>query len=184
MIEQGGYEAARDSKLAQSIHVGAVVRVTGFNPAAMTVDVQPLSKRMMGGVYQSCPPVLAVPVAAVRGGGFVFRPWYRAGDVGAILYLDHDLDSVLTGGAECVPNTERCHAGEDAVFVGGIVAGNPMQGLPSDSLVMGTEDGSVYLAVTKEGIEIKGKVTVSEDVTAGGISLKTHTHGGAAPTGG
>lgn len=72
---------------AANVRVGALCRVEKFDPAAMRVDVQPLSKALDAGVYRTQPQILSVPVALVRGGGFVLRPCYKAGDVGgAALY--------------------------------------------------------------------------------------------------
>lgn len=174
------YEKAQQKEAAAAVSVAAIVKVISFDPSTMTVDVQPLSKRLEQGSYQSQPPTLGVPVACTKGGGFVFRPWYRAGDVGAVVYIDHDIDNVVANGSESEPNTERNHSANDAVFIGGIVPGNgPISGLPDGALALGTDDGSVYLAVTPGGIEIRGNVTVTGgDVTADGISLKTHRHGG------
>ena len=67
---------------AANVRVGALCRVEKFDPAAMRVDVQPLSKALDAGVYRTQPQILSVPVALVRGGGFVLRPCYKAGDAG------------------------------------------------------------------------------------------------------
>ena len=79
---------------AANVRVGALCRVEKFDPAAMRVDVQPLSKALDAGVYRTQPQILSVPVALVRGGGFVLRPCYKAGDVGVLLYIDHDIISI------------------------------------------------------------------------------------------
>lgn len=170
---------------AESVHVSALCRVDSFDPARMTVNLQPLSKALDGGVYRTQPPILNVPVALVRGGGLVFRPWYQAGDVGVVVYLDHDIDRIAEAGQECQPNTERNHGSEDAVFIGAFApASNPVTGLPESSLVMGTEGGSVYIAISAGGIAIKGDITLegnmtaTGDVKASGKSLATHTHTG------
>ena len=62
-----------NTKLAAGVHVGALCRVEKFDPVAMTVDVQPLSKAPDAASYRTQPPVLAVPVAMIRGAGFVAR---------------------------------------------------------------------------------------------------------------
>lgn len=181
--------------LAGSIHVGALCRVETFDPAAMKVDVQPLSKMLDAGTYRTPPQVLGVPVALIRGGGFVLRPWYVKGDVGVLLYIDHDIDRIAEAGQECQPNTERNHSGDDAIFVGAFVpASNKLSGLPEEALVMATDGGSLYIAIKKDIIEVKGNVKitgniehignttqtgrtdVTEDVTASGKSLASHTH--------
>lgn len=175
---------------AAGIHVGSLCRVERFDPARMTVDVQPLSRALDAGVYRTPPPVLRVPVALIRGGGFVLRPWYAPGDTGVIVYMDHDIDRIMDSGQECEPNTERNHAEEDAVFVGAFVPdNNKLSGLPDNALVMAT-DGGLFLALKQDEIEIKGNIrltgnieqtgstTATGDVVAGGISLQKHTHPG------
>lgn len=178
-VDPKRYQDAQDKKNRQSVNVAALVKVTAFNPTAMTVDVQPLSQRLDGGEYQSQPPILGVPCSYTKSGGFIIRPWIRAGDVGLVVYVDHDIDKAVSDGQESKPNTERNHSPSDAVFIGGIVLGiAPVGGLPADAVVIASEDGSVHLAVTSSGITIKGDVNVEGDVTANGISLTQHVHGG------
>lgn len=182
------YQQIHDRRLAESICVAAVVSVKAFDPVKMTVDVQPLSKHLENGKYESQPPILSIPVACTRSGGFIIRPWIKEGDVGVVVYLDHDMDSTVSGGKEAQPLTERNHATTDAIFIGGIVAGDyTVQGLPSESLVLATDDGSIYVAVTKSGVQIlgdvhvEGQITASKDIIAEErISGAHHTHTGCS----
>lgn len=176
---QFAVELQERKQMEQGLHVASLCRVEKFDPTKMTVDVQPLSKELDAGVYRTPPQVLGVPVALIRGGGFVCRPWYAAGDVGILLYADHDIDRIAEAGQECQPNTERNHAEEDAIFIGAFVpASKPVTGLPESALVLGTDTGSVYIAVTAGGIQIKGDVTVDGKLAVGGVEMTTHTHPG------
>jgi len=184
-VDQKRYQDAQDKKNREAVNVAALVRVVSFNPKAMTVTVQPLSKYLEGGTYKSQPPILDVPVTLTKSGGFIIRPWIKAGDVGLVVYVDHDIDRAVATGDEGEPNTERNHSTSDAVFVGAIVPGkNPVIGLPDEAVVLSTEGGETYIAVMKDkvqivgNVEIKGNATISGDVLGGGISLKTHVHGG------
>ncbi len=178
------YQQQQDKQAKASVNVSAIVRVTGFDPEKMTVDVQPVSKHLEDGNYQSQPPVLGVPVAATKSGGFIFRPWIKTGDIGLVVYVDHDIDKAVSDGKESEPNTERNHSTSDAVFIGGIVTGDaPVSGIPDNAAVIATDDGSVFIAVTTGGIKIKGQVEVEGDVTANGISLESHVHGGVTSGG-
>lgn len=193
-VNEYEYQQVHDRKLAESICVAATVQVTAFDPAKMTVNVQPLSKHLENGRYESQPPILVVPVACTRCGGFIFRPWYNVGDIGVVVYLDHDMDSAVSSGKEVVPLTERNHAASDAIFIGGIVSGSySVNGLPADSLALAAEDGSIYVAVKKSGVEIlgnvqikgnmqvDGKVTATGDMLAeGSVSGAHHTHPGCS----
>lgn len=179
-INEYNYQQTHDRKLAESICVAAVVQVMAFDSAKMTVDVQPLSKHLENGSYESQPPILGVPVACTRSGGFIFRPWFKAGDTGVVVYLDHDSDSTVAGGKEAEPITERNHSTSDAIFVGAIVSGSyTVKGIPDESISLSTEDGSVYIAVKKDGIEVKGDVTVDGKVTATGDVLSEESVSGA-----
>ena len=188
-VKPYNYQQIHDRRLAESICVAAVVSVTAFDPAKMTVDVQPLSKHLQNGKYESQPPILSIPVACTRSGGFIIRPWIKAGDVGVVVYLDHDMDSTVSGGKEAQPLTERNHATTDAVFIGGIVAGSyTVQGLPSESLVLAADDGSVYVGGTTKAGRVanqgrrprgKGQITASKDIVAEErVSGAHHTHPG------
>ena len=75
-------------------------------------------KHWMPVCIRTQPQILSVPVALVRGGGFVLRPCYKAGDAGVLLYIDHDIDRIAASGEESEPNTERNHSDEDAVSSG------------------------------------------------------------------
>lgn len=188
VINEYQYQQIHDKKIAESICVAATVQVVAFDPAKMTVDVQPLSKHLQNGKYESQPPILGVPVACTRCGGFIFRPWLKAGDTGVVVYLDHDMDSTVSGGKEAQPLTERNHSTTDAIFIGAIVAGGfSVSGLPANSLTLAAEDGSVYLSVSASGVSIKGNLTVSGKITASGdvlaennISGAHHTHPGCS----
>jgi hypothetical protein len=180
------YQRIHDQRLAESVCVGAVVKVLEFDKKKMTVNVQPISKHLENGNYESQPPILRIPVAVTHSGGFLFRPWYKPGDVGVVLYLDHDMDATVTGAKEAVPLTERNHATTDAVFVGALVAGEYQvpASLPDESIALAKDDGSIYIAIKKENIEIKGDITLIGNITqqgdtvADGVSLVHHTHTG------
>ena len=162
-VNQYNYQRIHDDKLRESICVAATVQVISFDPAKMTVNVQPLSKHLENGKYESQPPVLKVPVALTHCGGFIFRPWIKEGDIGTVVYLDHDMDATVTGGKEAQPLTERNHATTDAIFVGALVAG---------SICIATEDGKIYVAVEKDKVIVKNEDTTAE-FTATSIDMKS-----------
>lgn len=172
-LNQYNYERARDQKLAESICVSATVRVIKFDKEKMTVNVQPLSKHLENGSFESQPPILCVPVAVTRIGGYIIRPWIKEGDVGVVVYLDHDSDATVSGGKEARPQTTRNHSTGDAIFIGGIVSGGyTVKGLPDDALVLAKEDGSSYVSLEQDKIAIKNKGTTAE-FTADKISMNT-----------
>lgn len=169
------YEEIHDRKLAESICVAATVSVLKFDKAKMTVNVQPLSKQLENGKYETPPPILQIPVAVTRLGGFIFRPWIKEGDVGVVVYLDHDMDATVTGGKEAKPLTERNHATTDAVFIGGIVSGDyTVPGsIPDTAHVIAKEDGEIYVAVTDEKVIVKNTDTTVAEFKADSIDMKS-----------
>lgn len=159
--------------LLEGVRVSALCKVTKFDASTMTVDVQPLSKALDGGVYRTPPPVLGVPVAMIRGGGFFLRPWYKSGDVGVIVYADHDIDRIAEAGQECQPNTERNHGDEDGIFVGAFIPkNNPVTGVPDESIVIATEGGNLQICMEKDKITVKNEETTAV-FTATKIDMKS-----------
>ena len=110
------HEDAKDQAIAAGICVADIVKVISFDESNMTVDVLPLTRYPDEDSFQTKPQVLSVPVGAILGGGFAYRPVYKAGDIGVVLYLDRDSDATIAGGQEADPNTERLHSGDDAVL--------------------------------------------------------------------
>ena len=91
-----------------------------------------------------------------------------------VVYLDHDMDSTVTGGKSQAPHGATI-ATTDAIFIGAIVAGSySSSGLPADSLVLATESGSVYVAVSAAGVAIKG----NPDRDGEREQLRQHKRGG------
>ena len=142
--------------LAERVRVGGLCRVISFDHKKMTVDVQPLSKVLDGGVYRTPPQVLGVPVAIIRGNKYVLRPWYQEGDMGVLHYVDHDIDFVKQSGEECQPNTERNHSDEDAIFIGAFVPNNNpvIEDIPDEAIVMAEEEKHFYFAMCHDKIKI------------------------------
>lgn len=164
----------QNAKLRSSICVAAVVQVLSFDPKKMTVNVQPLSKQLENGNYESQPPILQVPVAVTHSGGFLFRPWFKAGDTGVVVYLDHDMDATVTGAKEAVPLTERNHATTDAIFVGALVAGDyEVKWLPEESIALAKDDGTIYVAITKDKVIINNKDTTVAEFKEDSIDMKS-----------
>jgi hypothetical protein len=175
-VDQKRYQDAQDKTNREAVNVSAVVRVISFDPNAMTVTVQPLSKYLEGGEYKSQPQILRVPVSYTKSGGFIIRPWIKPGDIGLVVYVDHDIDNAVATASEGKPNTERNHSTSDAVFVGAVVPGNkPMSGIPDEAVVISTDDASTYIAISQDSIEMisSGNIsaTASGDVSIAGARI-------------
>lgn len=116
---------ANEHRLLQNIKVADIVQVTAFHEDKMTVDVKPLVKREISGTYVSPPPILSVKVAYIPmvAEDVEIKPDIKAGDIGAVVYLDLDSDGAITAGAESQPVSVRLHSGDDAIFVGVLMPG-------------------------------------------------------------
>lgn len=183
-------EIARQNDIKKQVHVGAIVKVEKFDEQKMTVDVQPLSKWENDGNMETPPQVLSVPVMCFCGGGFLIHPWYESGDVGVIVYIDHDIDKSMQSGDIIEPNTGRQHSTEDAVFVGGLVSGKTtVSGVPKGAVTISTIDGAKYISLSKDKISIKGDVEIDGNVTLKDMksdavaSYNSHVHDGVSAGG-
>jgi hypothetical protein len=175
--KQSDLRAAQSEKDRAAVHVAMLVKVLAFYADTMTVDVQPLNKEKIDGQYASAAPLMGLRVACMCAGDYVIRPWYKRGDIGVVIVMDTDTDAALKTGAEAEPNTERNHAPEDGIFVGGVCpAGAVPAGLPADALVLAA--GGTYIAIQPTGVTIVGDVTIAGSLTASGIDLTTHIHDG------
>lgn len=193
------YEQQQKKKAAEAINVAQIVKVTAYDGAKQTVDVQPISKRLEQGTYQSQPPILGVPIVCDRGGGFSKKVAYKAGDIGLVVFCDHDIDNAVSSGTEGEPNTERNHSATDAIFIGGILPGQRQQQPPGR--IRHRNRGRLHLPRRQGGRHRssrrheghgrhhhhrrccchRGRYRHRQhhghgDVIAGGVSLKSHTH--------
>lgn len=166
------YQDTHDRNLVASIHVGAIVKVIGFNAKKMTVDVQPISKSTASGEPETLPPILGVPISATKSGGFIVKAQVSIGDIGVVIFMDHDIDNIIATGKETTPLTLRRHAIDDAIYIGGIVSGNyEVNNLPEESLAISSEDGSIFIAVEKNKILIKNGSATSAEFTPDEINM-------------
>lgn len=161
---------AMQRKLAEEIHVADMVEVMEFYSDDMTVDVKPLVMAVREERFVSRPPILKVPVATLGSRDFFIRPWYKAGDVGLIIYLDYDSDNAFASGEETEPLTMGCHTGKDGIFIGGAMCGcSPLEGVPDEAIAIGS--GKNYLAVGKDGITVHGKMELSGGLKVDGKAV-------------
>lgn len=146
--------------------------------------------------------VAEVPVLAIGAGGFVINFPIKAGDMGWIEASDRDISLFMQQAGETRPGSLRMHSFEDGRFIPDAMRSYSIDGEDAERMVVQTLDGSTRVAigegivkvVTNGTVEIEapitkilgqvqvtGGITVTEDVVAGGISLRTHTHGGVQP---
>lgn len=159
-----------------------VVAVAGGGPSAGpgTVSVQPLVSQVDGNNNATPHGVVnGIPWARPQGGLSAIIVDPKAGDIGYVVAADRDISNVKAIRKMATPGSLRHFSLSDGIYVGGVLGAAPTQYLlfGDDGLVILDLHGNM-LKSTADGFEITGKVVVSGDVIAGGISLQNHVHGG------
>lgn len=174
------------------MRVSMPARVESYEAGRQMVQVSiVMPERDLDGSLIPQAVINEVPVSFMRCGGAHLTFPIRRGDTGLIVFTDRDVGAWVSDGAT-VSDSDRMHAINDAVFIPGIQAGgvsaNP------DDVELQYQGCTVH--IRKSGlieltgnVQINGDVTVNggvaatDDVTADGVSLKDHTHGGVASGG-
>lgn len=199
-------ETAVEKQIQQTqkqIHTALPAKVVDFNPKNQTATLAVQITQILtdGGTVQ-IPPLVDVPVAFPRGGGFAVTFPLNAGDEGIAIFSERCIDGWWQSGRASEPMDYRQHDLSDAMFIPSICSvPNAIGGFYTGGLSMQTLDGSTFIRITNGTIHIKGNIehsgdtnqkgstTVSKsvkakdvigtnDVIAGGISGKTHKHTG------
>lgn len=132
-------------------------RVETVRPAEQAVDVQPLIRSvvMVDGREQErpLPKVTRVPVQLPRWGGYVLRMFPVPGDTVTLIVADRELDRWLAGSGDPItPRSGRTHSLDDCIATPPISPwGGAIEGLDSDELVLGREDGSGHVRIAANG---------------------------------
>lgn len=199
-------ESAVDTQIQRAkldIHTALPVKVVSFNPTNQTITAEAQVKQILvGGELAQIPPLVDVPVSFPRGGGFAVTFPLRTGDEGFVVFSERCFDGWWQSGKSSEPLDFRQHDLSDAMFVPGICSvPNAISDFFTGGLSLQTLDGSTFIRVENNKITIQGdiehqgntnqtgstttsetitakNVIGTEDVTAGGISGKNHTHSG------
>jgi hypothetical protein len=168
--------------------------VVSFSPGAMTVSVQPTISQVntRDGEQVNLPVLQDVPVVFPGGGGATLTFPISAGDECLLVFASRAIDSWWQSGGVQPPAAGRSHSLSDAFALvgvrsrpralGGVSTGSVQLRADSGaSLIELTPAGGIVRIVAPGGLMIVANVTVVGDVTADGISLKTHRHSGVQP---
>ena len=129
-------------------------------------------------------PILSdVPVQMWAYGAFSITAEPQAGDEGLVHFADRCIDGWWHSGNKSVPLDIRMHDLSDAFFSLGYRSQPKALKIVSNTMHIGSD--SSYVRLNNDGtIEIKGKTTFLDEVTApnfttkNGIKLDGHKHGG------
>lgn len=176
-------------RTATIVKVIAVSNDGGVTPVG-TVDVQPLVQQVDGvGTVTDLQPVFDVPYLRMQGGtnAVILDP--QVGDLGIAVFGDRDLSVVTATKAKGAPGSARKHHLSDAMYLGGLLNGTPVQFVQFNAEGV-TVKSPTKVTVQAPQIELDGAVHVtgaqtndstidaSGDVTGQGTSLHTHVHSG------
>ena len=174
-------EQAKIRAQKKNICVAELVRVVEFYQDDMTVDVIPLVMEKQQDTFIERSPLLKIPVMLLGSLDIPVRPWYQAGDVGLVVYLDQDSDNVLVSGDISEPQTLGYHTGEHGIFIGTILSGGKMLDMPDqhDKRAISAGMPEHYITVSEKEISIKtsrevkieGKVRIEGSLEVNGISV-------------
>jgi len=160
-----------------NLHTCMPARIESFDPVTMKADVQPLFKRKFRGQDAvPLPKQVSVPVACMRAGGFIIRPPYKKGDMALLVFSERALDNVLGTGQMADPESNRKHALDDAIIIGGFLPFiNTLSGSNAEDLVIGKEDFTTRVVLkpddTAEIIAPKGLNITADDPTGTGVQI-------------
>lgn len=143
-----------------------------------------------------------IPYMRVQGGANAIIMDPKPGDIGICVFASRDISAVKNNKAQSNPGSFRTYDFSDGMYLGGLLNGVPTQyilfGSTGISLVSPTKismiaptveiDASTEIILNGQLSQgngsnggtatMLGPVTVTHDVTAAGISVSTHVHGG------
>lgn len=151
--------------------------VLEFDEDKKQVSVKPMVHEFTGAGDKIDNEVIhGIPVMRLQRGGSAVIMDPVPGDIGMMLSCDRDISVVKSTSAPALPGSNRMHSYSDAIYLGGVINGEPTQ------YIRFADDGLHIVA--PKGLFIDGPVQTTStiiaagDITAGGISLETHVHGG------
>jgi hypothetical protein len=177
----------------RDLHTALPGVIVSFNSAKQTAVVQLAIRRVF--VLQdpgqpavvsqvNLAPCVDVPVLFPGGGGFFLTFPVAEGDECLVLFSERAIDFWFQNGGQQLPSEYRLHDLSDAIALVGLNSQpNVLADFNASACQLRTRDGSTFIQVAAGTITLKGNVivtgsiTASEDVTAEGISLKSHVHG-------
>jgi hypothetical protein len=164
--------------------------VQSVNLALMTVEVQIAIKGEITDENENVqsvnyPLLLDVPIVFPSAGGFTLTMPITVGDEVLVIFASRCIDAWWqAGGVNNVPMEARMHDLSDAFAMPGPKSKpNVIGSISATACQLRTNDGTVYLEVSATGVKVHGNLVVTGEVTASGIPLSTHLHGGVTPGG-
>lgn len=139
-------------EMTQGIHTCMLGKINKFDSKTMRAEVILLHKRQLSaGQAVEYPLILDAPVAFFHANDFFISPPYKKGDTVVVIFAESDMDKVLASGEKESPNSQRRHALEDAIVIGGWQKQGDILPIDGDSLVIGHKSNNAYMKITQDG---------------------------------
>lgn len=196
-----------------NVHTCCPGIIDHFYPESQTVQVKPAIHKLFfpdgeEARWVELAPLVDVPVISLAGAGYALTFPIRSGDECLLLFAERAIDNWYQTGEASEPPVMRRHDSADAFALVGIRSQGrliasynteevELRSLNGQTRIRLSESGAIYLqqgntqiqmsggqvTINASTVHIEGQLTVSGDVRAGGISLRSHTHGGVYPGG-
>jgi hypothetical protein len=177
-------QALTDARVASP-----AIATSDMDPATQTVSVQIAIQEKSQGptgliTDETIIPIKMVPVAIPRAGGFAVTLPVKQGDEGLLIFCDACFDLWWQSGGVQKQNEVRRHHVHDCGFFPGMCSQpNVLADYSTDSLQVRSEDGSVVVDVSDDGVVTtvgSTKLAVSNDEVQATASSVVAANGGTA----
>ena len=168
---------------AMPVQIVTCVNAGGVSPVGF-VDVLPLVQQIdSNGIPTQHTTVYNLPYFRLQGGANAVIIDPQPGDIGIAVFASRDISGVKTAKGQSVPGSYRRFSFSDGMYIGGILNGTPVQYVQFTAAGISIHSPTL---ITLDAPEVlcTGNVVGRMDITASGIALKTHKHGGVEPGGG
>lgn len=145
-----------------NINTATIVKVLSVDTKGKTVRVQPMVQ-MYDLKHQPTDhaEINDIPYIRLQGGtyGIICDP--VIGDIGLVVFCSRDISNVKQNKKVTLPASKRAYSLSDGIYIASLLLDEP----------------TTYLKIDANGVEIKGKLTVTNDVIIAGKSFNYHVHG-------
>ena len=166
-----GYTRELRRWLFKNMDTGLPAEVISHDRATNRVRVRPLIDQVDSERNPRQRAIIpSIPVLNLGGGGFLINFNLPAGQMGMIFALDRDVSLFLQKQSQSVPNTERMHSFEDAIFIPQQWFDYTIATEDSAAMVIQSLDGSVKIALDNDSIRLV-KDSVTTTLTTDSIAM-------------
>jgi len=137
---------------ANKVRTTSTGTIVAYDHSTQTATIQPNMSITRGGKTLRSPQLQKIRIIQPRGGGYTSAFPLKPGDPVTIAFMSNSHDEQATIGGDAAVTNGRAHDMSDAIaYPGGGDDTNPMQGLPSDSVHYGKDDGKSGMQVKENG---------------------------------